>query len=261
MNADNVYYPFIVSILSEKILEISQNAELNVNAVNNAGGLLYYNKSAPSQEDIDQQDYAVIGPDTAIEILLKEGADPFYMIDVDNILLSKVLLSSCLKEAEKELFFKYIHEEKLQNLSDDYSNTICSDLFYSGYLPKLMNKGLSFKQQELYTQQTIEIFALKQGEINFFKPMLSYDPFSINFDHVYTYKSDKQDIPPDNYEIQTTLRKEINKIIEINENLVTRNTTEEKSLQTAFYLSKAMLFQDLHNKLSNAKEMNTKNKI
>lgn len=260
MNTDDVYYPFMVAVLSEKILEITENKDLKNQKPNGVRNLLYYNNSAPSQENCEDQDYGVIGPNTAIELLLKEGADPFYIVDSETLLLSKVLLSSSLIAEEKETFLNYLDEEKLTNLSSEFSNAICSNLFYNGYLAKLMNKGLSIKQEEFYNQQTVEIFALRQGEIDFFKPMLNYDPFSINFDHIYTYNSNSQEIPG-GYERQTTLRKEITKIINADKSIVNRNLIEAKSVETALYLSKAILFQDLHKKIPNQKDNMIKKKI
>ena len=119
-----------------------------------------------------------------------------------------------------------------------------------------MEKGLVFKQNQYYDENSYELLALKNGNLKLFETLLALNEENINFDHVYTYKKDYHEAPEENAP-QITLRYEINRLIH-NENILEIGTN---CYNTAIFLSKFLLHKDLQNKVPAKAENNRKIKI
>lgn len=258
INENSPYYSFIVSVFSEKLLNLSKEWEKKVLYTDSVAEDIMYYQTSPIGEGYDDAT-DVIGISTAIKLLLEEGADLFYIHDNKETLLTNLLTNRNFNNDIKDMIIDFVNIEKLSTLPIKWNNNIFHHLLVSGeedYLEKLIQKGLDFKQNQYYDKNNYELYALKCGNLKFFEILLALNSNSMSFDHPYTYKEEYEDVPKEDAKI-ITLRSEINRLLN-NEDILDIGTN---CYDTAKFLSKYLLHSDLQNRIENKTDKTKKAKI
>lgn len=270
------YQSYISAILSNEIIEIAQGKIVSGSNLPNENLYYLYHLPAidkdgnlPPDEDVE-----TIYLNTAVEELLKAGADLLYKNSNSNYVFIEILKSNVLSEKLKDQVFNNIDIELLNKLPPEKNNEIFNQLLSSVKdikIYELIDRGLKYNQSSYFNEESpSEIKDLNKGFIGIFK-LLQHDPFLIDLTHKYTYKKEYDDNPEENA-LTITLKDKLESILSytkimsqeevvINYNIFDYDNFKNNLFKINEIFKPILHFNELEKKLNKKYECKIKNKI